>query len=338
MGCAKYITRQTVLKATVLSLLWGVCVYFVVKLSHEYQETGQKNTVSFSIIREDAMQPPYMLTATRVPRDVCRFKLNRCEFTKDSGSVNSSVINCNAAVSDKKYTIETSLLNATKARELGVLFKSPFDDLTLLYDLVYVKNGTLASPKACGLVDHTSVARGRETELAQFAVPIGDQSIVTSIETNDPDLDLRRIGVPSYIGYGQMAHFTFSLEQEVLIGAPAQNTTRFGLSQFPKYSQQDALELRISAASFLVRRIVHKEGQSLIDLMGGIFGWVGILTGACIHSLFTNVVDIAEKAKKEKEKQARKAKNKEVFENLGEAMVPLKEVPSSLPSVAIYHI
>eukprot|EP01065_Artemidia_motanka_P008576 TRINITY_DN14322_c0_g1_i2.p1 TRINITY_DN14322_c0_g1~~TRINITY_DN14322_c0_g1_i2.p1 ORF type:complete len:531 (+),score=143.68 TRINITY_DN14322_c0_g1_i2:52-1593(+) len=32
---------------------------------------------------------------------------------------------------------------------------------------------------------------------------------------------------------------------------------------------------------------VWKEGQSFVDLLGGVFGWLGVFTGACMHSLWT---------------------------------------------------
>eukprot|EP01064_Diplonema_japonicum_P001867 TRINITY_DN1123_c0_g3_i1.p1 TRINITY_DN1123_c0_g3~~TRINITY_DN1123_c0_g3_i1.p1 ORF type:complete len:345 (+),score=61.08 TRINITY_DN1123_c0_g3_i1:47-1036(+) len=227
---------------------------------------------SFEVSKFDVMEVPSLVVFTDASPE-CAFKLKTCYFSSQG-----EFTDCKQAITNKNYGGQVSLLNATVMRKLGIFYSSPLDMLSVQYSLTFITNGTKATPQACNLLSH-----GRNTELSKFVIPVGDTNVLEAIDNDDHLFDMRRLGAPAYIGYGMMAHFTFSLEQELLRGpSGVKNTTIFGVSQLPKHLDRDAMEFRISAASFNVRRIVHKEGQSLIDLMGGVFLFTAV---CCLFAL-----------------------------------------------------
>ena len=123
-------------------------------------------------------------------------------------------------------------------------------------------------------------------EPSTWVTCLGDDTILTNVVLGNT-VNERDIPSPIYIGFGNVAAISYELSQHKFINGTVRNNSAFSTTQFPTRTV-NSLEIRLLAQSFEVPRINHKEGQSVIDLLGSVFGWVGALTGACVYSLLNN--------------------------------------------------
>eukprot|EP01064_Diplonema_japonicum_P006635 TRINITY_DN1447_c0_g1_i1.p1 TRINITY_DN1447_c0_g1~~TRINITY_DN1447_c0_g1_i1.p1 ORF type:complete len:343 (+),score=69.28 TRINITY_DN1447_c0_g1_i1:40-1068(+) len=287
--------RVIFLRTVVLVGLWVGVVIVTLKFADEYTDR-RKETVALEAVDVNSLDPPSLYIDTETDTD-CVYVLNTCAYTNSS-----SHIDCSSAVT--KGTGHTGdsahIMDSRTLLSLGVRFKTPTDLLRLVFVLVFASNNTRADIKSCTSIKaKLSEADDSETLVPgrwQTVILLSDIAIVDAF-LNNTAYDPKRMGSLSFVGYGQSAHYSFSLEQEFFIKSPPKNTTAFGMSQYP-YVNKNALQLLLSPSTFTVRKIQHNKGQSLFELMGGIFGWFGILVGASIYSMFNNVVDLVERARK----------------------------------------
>eukprot|EP01059_Diplonema_ambulator_P010278 TRINITY_DN2028_c1_g3_i4.p1 TRINITY_DN2028_c1_g3~~TRINITY_DN2028_c1_g3_i4.p1 ORF type:complete len:311 (+),score=60.07 TRINITY_DN2028_c1_g3_i4:65-997(+) len=273
----------TVLKAVFLITMWGICLYFIIRLTTDYAQTGSKPSTKTESVQVDAMEAPWVLLVGDVGDKGCFYGMSGCVFVP-WGSDDSEYVSCVDAI---KIQEKVSKLNRTTLRHLDVNFANPYDTISLHVSLLTINeaNQTVTTTfDACGL-DRASMDD-------PIFIPIGDQAVLDAIEAGQL-VDAKTAGIPTIFGPGQQGQLTFTLTQEQYLNGTVRNTTEFGTTQYPKYNLED-IEVRIHPGSFVVQRVVHTKGQSVIDLMGSVFGWIGVLTGACMYSIFSSLIDFLE--------------------------------------------
>eukprot|EP01059_Diplonema_ambulator_P019595 TRINITY_DN3315_c0_g1_i2.p1 TRINITY_DN3315_c0_g1~~TRINITY_DN3315_c0_g1_i2.p1 ORF type:complete len:313 (+),score=59.87 TRINITY_DN3315_c0_g1_i2:67-1005(+) len=278
--------RPTViLKTLFLMAMWGTCLYFIIKLSRDYEQSGSKPSTKTETVQVDVMDSPWLGLVGDVGNG-CYYMVTDCVF---SSMEKQNATSCDSAVKmDDEYV---SMLNKTALRQLGLNFTNPYDFVVLSVTLMK-KDGAgvpiSISFGECGI--------DRDTMDDPMLIPVGDQTVIDAIESGRP-IDHKRLGIPTFIGPGQKAQLTFSLNQEQYLNGTIRNTTEFGITQYPKH-KLEYIEVHINPGTFAMQRVVHTKGQSLVNLMGSIFGWIGVLTGACMYSIFSYLVDFVEDHKK----------------------------------------
>ena len=270
-------------------MLWGASAYFVARLAMEYDETGSKEKVSVEIEKKTELDPPWIWISKQIGSKNCQLVLDNCNYFRQD----KPAVVCNDAIVTVNWTAaqaEGNLLHAKKMRELGGGMVSAFDEVELLFYISDRTTGEVVPSseliKTCfEPSDSANFKNGIVPGVASIAtaVPIGDDSVIKalSIGADPPD---RSIGTPLWLGLGNLASLSFSLQQEVFIDNSVKNTTLYAVTQMTKHPI-NLLEFHVNPATFSVSVMKHQPGQSLLDLLGSIFGWLGVLTGACILSL-----------------------------------------------------
>ena len=252
--------------------------------------TGRKNTVSIETFKTDDLTVPWVFAPSEVGKK-CFLEPNGCSFVKaNSGEVDADgfsiekVLNCDSAVENVNITksLRGHIVNSFTLRKLGIGYSSPLDYLNITFSLKYISNRSLVS-------SNTNVRDECEfflREPSTWVTCLGDDTILTNVVLGNT-VNERDIPSPIYIGFGNVAAISYELSQHKFINGTVRNNSEFSTTQFPTRTA-NSLEIRLLAQSFEVPRINHKEGQSVIDLLGSVFGWVGALTGACVYSLLNN--------------------------------------------------
>eukprot|EP01064_Diplonema_japonicum_P032481 TRINITY_DN6112_c1_g2_i1.p1 TRINITY_DN6112_c1_g2~~TRINITY_DN6112_c1_g2_i1.p1 ORF type:complete len:312 (+),score=43.48 TRINITY_DN6112_c1_g2_i1:566-1501(+) len=303
--------KMITLKLAVLAVLWSGVILIVLKFLSEY---SGRETATLQAVDVATLDPPslFMVMDTLTK---CEYTLFLCSFIN---TTTTGTTNCTQAVSKVKYlNSEAYVVDQRKLTHLGVTYKSPTDLLRLTFVLTNRENGTRADVEEC-THDISSYPAPR-------VVLLSDTSAFDALFKNSgQDVNLKKnSGGISLVSHGQSVHYSFSLEQEFLLGEPlVKNKTVFGATQYP-FVSKNAIQLLFSPASFTVTQIRHNEGESVFHLMGGMFGWFGVLVGASFYSMFCDVLDLHEKHREAREKEERKKKEKEA-ENEKE----MKPVPS----------
>eukprot|EP01064_Diplonema_japonicum_P035379 TRINITY_DN7654_c0_g2_i1.p1 TRINITY_DN7654_c0_g2~~TRINITY_DN7654_c0_g2_i1.p1 ORF type:complete len:319 (+),score=30.39 TRINITY_DN7654_c0_g2_i1:113-958(+) len=248
------------------------------------------------ITNVDTLVAPWVTLAGQLTNE-CKYTVTGCSYEQDALLGATTAASCINAIEEKPDG--TILLNRTTLQQFGFSFSSPFDVVVLSLSLVRVNNTSQR-------VAYNDCVENYWEGQDLLVVPVGDQKAASALD-GDETVNLKKLGVPTFVGAGQKGQLTFSVEQEVPISGPVSNTTKFSFTQFQKHPKEK-IEIYILASSFTITRVVHSKGQSLVDLMGGIFGWIGVLTGACMHSLFSTVVDFCDKRAEERRTKAKQAK------------------------------
>eukprot|EP01059_Diplonema_ambulator_P019596 TRINITY_DN3315_c0_g1_i3.p1 TRINITY_DN3315_c0_g1~~TRINITY_DN3315_c0_g1_i3.p1 ORF type:complete len:318 (+),score=56.04 TRINITY_DN3315_c0_g1_i3:44-997(+) len=280
-----------ILKALFLVAMWGTCLYFIIVLSTDYKRHGSKASSKTDVVQVEVMDAPWLaLIGLVADAGECYYGMWDCYFVKVLDTdYTKSLKTCSDSItitSDKE-----SLMNKTVLSQLGINFTNPYD--TVVLNLTLLKNDPLGIPTPVSFADcGVDIATMDDPML----IPIGDQTVVDAMDNGTP-VNAKQMGIPTFIGPGQKAQLTFSLNQEQYLNGTIRNTTEFGITQYPKH-KLEYIEVHINPGTFAMQRVVHTKGQSLVNLMGSIFGWIGVLTGACMYSIFSYLVDFVEDHKK----------------------------------------
>ena len=305
MPCDKMRILQIV-RMLVLLLLWGICAFFVVKLSVDYVETGSKNTIDIETERENDISVPWIYTPIPLGNK-CTLQFENCVFQKWTAN---ELVNCSTAI-QTPVGENSYLVNSLSMRELGISFTNPYDYLRVSFSVRYRFTGELVNsnssiPDACDFYS---------SESSTWIALLGDDVIMNAIAYGETINELDR-PAPVYIGFGNVASISYKLSQQQYLNGTIKNSTEFATTQFRDY-QKNEIIINVLPASFDITKIKHKPGQSLLDLLGSIFGWIGVFTGACIFSFIDTAIAAYGKAEKSKN---------DLFEKGNEKLIPDTEL------------
>ena len=273
--------KLKIVRMVILLALWGICAFFVVKLSVDYVETGRKNTIDIETELIEDLSVPWLYAPT-VLGDKCALQLEECLFQK-TGIEGSKVINCTTAV--KTPVGENSyIVNSVLLRELGIGFTNPLDYLKVVFTVRYndtreLVDPTFSIPTECDFYS---------SESSTWVTLLGDDVIMNAI-AQGKTINERDMNAPIYIGFGNVASISYKLSQQQYINGTIKNSTEFATTQFSDVAK-NTIVVHVQPASFDITKIKHKTGQSFLDLLGSIFGWIGVFTGACIFSVLDTAI------------------------------------------------
>ena len=298
--------KLQIARLLILLILWGICTYVIVKLSVDYVETGSKNTISIETERENDISVPWVYTPGLIG-EACVLKPDECRFSKWT---TDEYLNCTSAVqilaTENSYIVNSFLLT-----KLGISFTHPYDYMTLSFSVRYIGTGALVNPNDS--IPDACISATSESS-TQIAL-LGDDVIMNAIARGEPIDELDR-PAPVYIGFGNVASISYKLSQQQYLNGTIKNSTEFATTQFRDY-QKNEITVNVLPASFDITKIKHERGQSLFDLLGSIFGWVGIFTGTCIFSFIDTAIATYSEAEKSQDN---------FFERVNEKLIPDTEL------------
>eukprot|EP01060_Flectonema_neradi_P004280 TRINITY_DN12787_c0_g2_i1.p1 TRINITY_DN12787_c0_g2~~TRINITY_DN12787_c0_g2_i1.p1 ORF type:complete len:381 (+),score=45.86 TRINITY_DN12787_c0_g2_i1:72-1145(+) len=274
--------KLQLLRMFVLVALWGVCGFFVVKLSIDYVKTGRKNTINIDIYQIHDLSVPWLYAQTDLGVN-CYLRSEGCDFITINATGYPSLRNCTPAIfhSDKGEYI---LLSSITTRELGMGYTNPMDFVKLVFTVRFKETGELVNPNM-SIMDQCKLY---VPESSAWVGLLGDDVTMTAL-TKGETINERDMPAPIHIGFGNVAAISYKLSQQEYINGSIKNSSEFTTTQF-KDVPFNEIEVHLLPATFDVMKIKHKEGQSLLDLMGSVFGWIGVFTGACIFSVLDTAI------------------------------------------------
>ena len=274
--------KLQIVRMIILLLLWGICAFFVIKLSVFYVQTGRKNTVDIETDQLNDLSVPWVFAPTNMGK-LCHLHAEGCSFYKIKNRLPTS-IDCEAAVELSNNSEVGYLVNGIKLRELGIGYENPLDFLNVSFSVRYNKNNkhvdSLESiPQECEFQNHDS---------STWVGFMGDDITMMALARGET-INEREMPAPVYIGFGNVASISYKLSQQHYLNGSIKNSTEFATTQYSD-RPNNQFEVHILPATFDIMKIKHKSGQSLLDLLGSVFGWIGVFTGACIFSVLDTAI------------------------------------------------
>ena len=291
--------KLQIARLLILLILWGICTYVIVKLSVDYVETGSKNTIDIETERENDISVPWLYTPKFIGHK-CTLKFEECSFLKWT---TDDLVNCTTAIQNL-IREDSYLVNSLLLRDLGISFTNPYDFLRVVFTVRYKDTWKLVNP-------NDSIPDSCESDASESSTRIallGDDVIMTAIAYGETINELDR-PAPVYIGFGNVASISYKLSQQQYINGTIKNSTEFATTQFRDLPKNEIV-VHTLPASFDITKIKHKPGQSLLDLLGSIFGWIGIFTGTCIFSFLDTAIATYSEAESSKVNFFEKIKEK----------------------------
>eukprot|EP01060_Flectonema_neradi_P033900 TRINITY_DN57_c2_g2_i1.p1 TRINITY_DN57_c2_g2~~TRINITY_DN57_c2_g2_i1.p1 ORF type:complete len:299 (+),score=41.57 TRINITY_DN57_c2_g2_i1:103-999(+) len=278
------------IRIIIILSLWGVSAYFVYRLISEYNETGSKEKASAEIMKVQELDPPWIWISRSVGKThKCVLTLESCTLFIDADD--NDPITCEGAIVPIDVTTAGemgNLLDSRKLREIGGSMETAFDELVMMFSVCDKETGDVIPSDEVESTCFTSPSSDKfrkgiqpGTPTRVMAIPIGDDTVInTLIEGEEPPE--RSIGTPLWLGLGSLSSLSFFLQQEVFLNGTTKNTTQYSTSQMAPHPL-NLLEFHITPSTFSVTRMMHQPGQSLLDLLGSIFGWLGV--DRCVYSV-----------------------------------------------------
>ena len=299
----RWLTRDRIVVGVAMLSMWTVCAVITVHLCVSYADGGRQEKTAFDNVRLRTVEMPTVVVFDTIGQK-CGAVLVECFFsqfrpTSQGGPVERD---CEGIITQRSTSLsgeylEAHILNQTKARSGGFVFRTFLDYISVDFEVVRNNNDNTTSP----VTNITECGRdwgGRQgSRLGDqdityatnaMLVPIADETLITT-EQRFPRLDTTNLGTPVYAGLNHQSLLSFRLSQEHFVDGRVVNKASFKNTQFdlavrPKHPVV-AFSITVQADSFEVQQIKHIAGESLFTLMGAVFGWVSVLTGASIQGL-----------------------------------------------------
>eukprot|EP01060_Flectonema_neradi_P006649 TRINITY_DN14514_c0_g1_i1.p1 TRINITY_DN14514_c0_g1~~TRINITY_DN14514_c0_g1_i1.p1 ORF type:complete len:378 (+),score=54.01 TRINITY_DN14514_c0_g1_i1:53-1186(+) len=289
--------KLQMLRMLILILLWGVCGFFIVRLTIDYMDTGRKNTVDIETYQIDDLRVPWVFAPSEIGRK-CYLRPDSCAFVKMSGegieaevngdgssSASMKIIPCDNVFSKIDVMLAGYLVNSIALRKLGIGYTNPLDFLNVTLSIRYRENDTIVDPT----IDIPRECEFMMPEKSLWVALLGDDTIMNELLLGNT-INERDMPAPVHIGLGNTAAISYKLLQQRFINGTIKNGSEFTTTQYATRTP-NMVEIRLLPLTFEVGIIKHKEGQSVIDLLGSVFGWIGVFTGACIFSVLDTAIE-----------------------------------------------
>ena len=288
----RWLTPQRVAMALIAVSMWAIVIVMTVDIVNKYLNSGRKEKTSLSRVKQRRLEFPWVVVVDSVGTH-CKAALSGCAF---SHAAKDSLSNCEEVIYKHKLDLggdmtDTHILNQTHAREKGFVFETAMDFLIMLF--VVVKDDPV--------LNHTYLVSNRsdcrEDKAASewmnvVLVPIADTELMERVGQGTSEV--HEFGTPVYAGLNHQSLLSFSLSQERFVDGRVVNTSSYKNTQI--YSSEKHPEdplgfnVIVQPDSFVVSQVNHLEGDSLVTLLGSVFGWVGVLTGTSIQGLLLTVI------------------------------------------------
>eukprot|EP00754_Rhynchopus_humris_P010653 Rhum_TRINITY_DN14167_c0_g2::Rhum_TRINITY_DN14167_c0_g2_i2::g.69689::m.69689 len=288
----KWFTPQRVAMALIAVTMWVIVIVMTVDIVNKYLSSGRKEKTSLSRVKQQRLEFPWVVVVDSVGT-YCKAALNGCAF---SHAAKDSLHNCNEVIYPRKLDLDgditdTHILNQTHAREKGYVFETAMDFMMMLFVVVKddpVLNYTYIVTNRTDCREDATTSEWMNVVL----VPIADTEVMERVGQGTSKV--HDFGTPVYAGLNHQSLLSFSLTQERFVDGRVVNTSSYKNTQIyiSERHPQDPLGFNVIVQpdSFVVTQVNHLEGDSVITLLGSVFGWVGVLTGTSIQGLLLTVI------------------------------------------------
>ena len=288
--------------------MWAIVLYFIIKLSTEYHDGGRDDKSAISHTNFPTIPLPYTALFGEVGQ-YCEWRPIACQyvaFRKQAGADTANP-NCSDIFEEATFDflgepVNMILMNASRFRST---FKSQVDRVTYSFALVEKDNmpAYLRTLQPTYIRNYRAVGDvlscNASTDAGNIAslLPIGDARLVSKIVSGHASIQDFGAFIP--IAKNNYASISFKLSQEKFINGTIQNTSLFNAMQFAvpadlRTPNVTTIEIALGPETFTVSRVTHTKGVTLITLLGNIFGWVGVFTGAHVQGLILLVYSLLE--------------------------------------------
>ena len=287
--------------------MWAIVLYFIIKLSTEYYDSGRYDKSSVTQTSFPTIPLPYTALFGEVGL-YCEWRPVGCEyvpFRKQAVSLDEE--DCKDIFDDASFDFvgvrySMILMNASRFRSS---FQSQVDRVTFSFALVEKDNmpASLRTLQPTYIQNYRAVGDvlscNASTDAGNIAtlLPVSDTRLVSKIVSGRASI--QDFGSPIYIAKNNYASIAFKLSQEKFTDGTIQNTSLFNAMQFGipadlRIPNVTAVEVALGPETFTVSRVTHTKGVTLITLLGSIFGWVGVFPGASVQALILLVYGLIE--------------------------------------------
>eukprot|EP01060_Flectonema_neradi_P033213 TRINITY_DN5503_c1_g1_i1.p1 TRINITY_DN5503_c1_g1~~TRINITY_DN5503_c1_g1_i1.p1 ORF type:complete len:371 (+),score=77.34 TRINITY_DN5503_c1_g1_i1:89-1201(+) len=306
-------------------VMFGLAIYTTVELTDGWLKEGRKEGKQIDVVELEGVYPPSLYFKPEagdcgIVAYGCNIVINDtqtdCEDAMvEYGNHYCRLFNLTEPCSPRKYCQERAV-NGTYAAVKAIC--------SLIYKNVYIGfNNNFTTERGLAMrnsvdtlviyffMNERDCLNDAFTKSAQALLMFADRSygkgnMLTAL-INGEDA----VTAPIPVGLGHLAFINYNIEQEEFVNGTIINTTELQTTQYRRIVPPNAsyenfmVSLDFKVSRFTAVRTIHTPGQTWIDLFGGIFGWWGVLTGACILTFFDTMNTMVEKINNKKEKDAK---------------------------------
>ena len=272
--------------------MWTVCTIMTIDLCVKHFRSGRKEKTDLERTTFREMDPPWVMFVGEIGTK-CDLVPVACEFNKfKEGEPQPSDQSCLPAIERRQLSfygkqMHGYLLNQSTARDASFVYQTLFDSIAVTFVVAKVSltsTQPVQNMTECGLDDLFG-----GPPVSATLVPIADAKTVTKLQGGKAVVS--DLGTPLFVGFNHFSVLSFTLQQEHFVGGGLTNsstfkTTQFALPPVPQFS----LTTLIYPDTFHVTHVKHIEGSTIVSLLGNVFGWVGVWTGASIQGVLVSAL------------------------------------------------
>ena len=299
MQYLRKMSKLDIISLVVSVVIWVLVLYIMYDLVLDFWKSGRKEKTSVTQTKHFSIESPSIAMITPVGPN-CVWKPVMCLFTpmqKDDVSDPSGVApgesNCLSCFTNATFLVEgmgfpASVFNGECLTKMGYMFHSQLDEIDMAFAAVNMSGHIVTNDSVC--------YNGPGEERSSAILLPADKTAMANQQTGaTPKTEFVP---PLYVAHNHFAPIGFKLSQEEDADGHVVNTTHFSAMQYtiPRHLRFDPdatlISASIFASSFSVQRIVHTNGETILGLLGGMFGWIGVWTGACVQGLIFSMMAI----------------------------------------------
>ena len=265
--------------------VWAIVIVIAVDLVNKYLDSGRKEKTSLTRVKQQHVEFPWVIVIDAAG-SLCKVRMTGCAF---SHAARGTVENCNDIIHARQVDLNgdmtgTFILNQTRARSQNFVFETGVDFLVLLFQIT--KNDPVTNTTQL-------VANGTQCQVPGslfdyvMLLPIADTAVMERVGQGTSEV--HDFGTPVYAGLNHLSLLSFSLSQERFVDGRVVNTTSFKNTQIYTPLSPLGFSILVQPDGFLVSQVKHLQGDSVVTLLGSVFGWVGVLTGTSIQGFLLAV-------------------------------------------------
>ena len=298
----------------------GLSIYTTIQLTTRWLNTGRFEGKMIDVVELEGVYPPSLVfkpeaASCGISAFACTAFLNGtksdCEKAiVEYGGEFCKLLGLNDSCSPRRYCQQRAI-NGTYApvRDICLL---AFRNSVLGFDNHYAQKNDIVMRTSLDTlninlyINEKDCAKDIEFQKSSQAVfMFAARSYKKSKGIDDTEFTQKSVTAPIPIGLGHIAFINYNIEQEKFINGSIVNSTELQTTQYRRIVPSNTtfenymVLLDFKVSRFTAVRTIHIPGQSWIDLFGGIFGWWGVLTGACILTFFDTMNSIFKKVHKE---------------------------------------
>eukprot|EP00756_Hemistasia_phaeocysticola_P002888 Hpha_TRINITY_DN1194_c0_g1::TRINITY_DN1194_c0_g1_i1::g.113069::m.113069 len=283
----KKLKLLNIINYTVNAVLWGLTLAVTIKLVSDWVNSGKNPKVGFDSQTVNEIFPPWMIFQYSVGD--CNVSVDSCYIIPADRGL-QSITDCSEMLTEVNSVTgwpNTLLLNQTLAKERGWKLTSTLDSVSIVLKTDGADMGDcMQTPESRAYVQSSA-------GLMLWLVPISTMNAVNMLEL-DKVPPRNQVGPFFSVGLGNVASIAFAREEVKQMNGTVESTVGFSVTQHPMMKPGSGMEIyfEITARSFTVPRTVHQQGTQLWELLGTIFGWVGVFSGLCLSALYAHVHDL----------------------------------------------